>query len=312
MDTDRLEAVIQAVVRELQAAAPGPEPVPAPVPVPVPPPAPPKAQPPPAAGSDLIIDLDDPTGPDARHRPGIDHPADADGLAALMECTSSRIGVGRAGPCLRTRALQLFQADLAVTKDALDRDVDPKLLAGLGLFSVRSRIEGGKEQYLLRPDLGRSLCDEARQQITERCVKSPDVQVCVGDGLSAQAVEVNLGKILPVLQAGCKTAGLTLGTPFFIQHCRVGVMNDIGELLQPGVLILLIGERPGLGRADSMSAYMAYRPQPGHTDAERDVVCNIFDGGGANPLEAGAYALRLAQKMLKLQASGVKLKLMEA
>jgi ethanolamine ammonia-lyase small subunit len=216
------------------------------------------------------------------------------------------------GPCLRTRALQLFQADLAITKDALARDVEPRLLADLGLFSVHSRIEGGKEQYLLRPDLGRSLCDEARRQITERCVKNPDVQICVGDGLSAQAVEVNLGKILPVLQAGCKTAGLTLGTPFFIQHCRVGVMNDIGELLQPLVLILLIGERPGLGRADSMSAYMAYRPQPGHTDAERDVICNIFDGGGANPLEAGAYALRLAQKMLKRQASGVKLKLMEA
>jgi ethanolamine ammonia-lyase small subunit len=220
--------------------------------------------------------------------------------------------VGRAGPRPRTRAAQLFQSDLAVTRDALDREVPAALLEELGLFSVRTRIEGGKEQYLLRPDLGRSLCDEARRQITERCVKNPDVQICVGDGLSAQAVEVNLGKILPVLQAGCKTAGLTLGTPFFIQHCRVGVMNDIGELLQPLVLILLIGERPGLGRADSMSAYMAYRPQPGHTDAERDVICNIFDGGGANPLEAGAYALRLAQKMLKLQASGVKLKLMEA
>jgi ethanolamine ammonia-lyase small subunit len=190
--------------------------------------------------------------------------------------------------------------------------VNPKLLEDLGLFSVRSRIEGGKEQYLLRPDLGRRLSDDTRKVIAERCVKGPDVQICVGDGLSAQAIEVNLGKILPVLQAGCKTAGLSVGTSFFIQHCRVGVMNDIGELLQPGVLILLIGERPGLGRADSMSAYMAYRPQPGHTDAERDVICNIFDGGGANPLEAGAYALRLAQKMLKAQASGVKLKLMEA
>ena len=306
MESDRLEAVIQAVVRELQAAAaPAPPPV---QPLAAAPPAPRPA----AAGTDLAIDLDDPTTPAARARPGVQKPADADGLAALMECTSSRIGVGRAGPCLRTRALQLFLADLAITKDALARDVNPKLLEDLGLFSVRSLIEGGKEQYLLRPDLGRRLSDDARKVIAERCAKGPDVQICVGDGLSAQAIEVNLGKILPVLQAGCKTAGLSVGTPFFIQHCRVGVMNDIGELLQPGVLILLIGERPGLGRADSMSAYMAYRPQPGHTDAERDVICNIFDGGGTNPLEAGAYALRLAQKMLKAQASGVKLKLMEA
>jgi ethanolamine ammonia-lyase small subunit len=142
-------------------------------------------------------------------------------------------------------------------------------------------------------------------------VAKPDLQICVGDGLSAQAVEANLRKILPVLQAGCAQAGLKPGTPFFIHHCRVGVMNDIGDLLQPRVLILLIGERPGLGRADSMSAYMGYQPRTGHTDAEREVICNIFDGGGANPLEAGAYALRLAQRMLSRQASGVKLKMME-
>ena len=318
MEPDRLEAVIQAVVRELQAAAgpaPAAPPVPVAQPVPVPQaakavPVPPAAKAVPAQRTDLVIDLDDPSGPGAR-RAGIDHPVDADGLAALMECTTSRIGVGRAGPCLRTRALQWFQSDLAITKDALARDVDPGLLEELGLFTVRTRIEGGKEQYLLRPDLGRRLSDDARRVIAERCVKAPDVQICVGDGLSAQAVEANLRKILPVLQAGCRNAGLSLGTPFFIQFCRVGVMNDIGELLQPGVLILLIGERPGLGRADSMSAYMAYRPQPGHTDAERDVICNIFDGGGANPLEAGAYALRLAQRMLARQASGVKLKMME-
>lgn len=318
MEPDRLEAVIRAVVKELQGAAAGaPMPpaaqAPAPAPAPAPSPAPgtaPVQAPAPAAPGGLAIDLPDPTGPEARSRTGIRQPQDADGLAALMECTSARIGVGRAGPRPRSATLRLFQSDLAVTKDALAREVDPRLLEDLGLFSVDSRIDGGKE-HLLRPDLGRRLGDEARRTLAERCVKGPDVQICVGDGLSAQAVEVNLGKILPVLQAGCKTAGLRLGTPFFIRHCRVGVMNDIGELIQPGVLILLIGERPGLGRADSMSAYMAYRPQPGHTDAERDVICNIFDGGGANPLEAGAYALRLAQKMLQAHASGVKLKLME-
>jgi ethanolamine ammonia-lyase small subunit len=85
-------------------------------------------------------------------------------------------------------------------------------------------------------------------------------------------------------------------------------MNDIGELLQPDVLILLIGERPGLGRAESLSAYMAWRPQAGDTDAQRDVICNIF-AGGTNPLEAGAYVVQLAQTMRAHQASGVALKL---
>jgi len=73
----------------------------------------------------------------------------------------------------------------------------------------------------------------------------------------------------------------------------------------------LIGERPGLGRAQSMSIYMGYHPQSGHTDAERDVICNVFDNGGTNPLEAGAYAVQMAQKMLRHQAAGVKLKLLE-
>ena len=324
MDVDRLETLIQAVVRELEAALPAqPAATPPQVAVPraVASPAPAPAQPVPAVAAparpaaapsaELCIDLEESTGPEARARTGIPAPADAAGLAALMECTSARIGVGRAGPCLRTRALNLFQSDLAITKDALAREVDPALLAELGLFTVATRITGGKEEYLLRPDLGRQLSAEARALIQERCAAQPDVQICVGDGLSAQAVEVNLRKIMPVLLAGCAQAGLKAGTPFFIRHCRVGVMNDIGDLLQPRVLILLIGERPGLGRADSMSAYMAYQPRAGHTDAEREVICNIFDGGGANPLEAGAYALRLAQRMLHRQASGVTVKMLE-
>ncbi|MEP7359823.1 MAG: ethanolamine ammonia-lyase light chain EutC, partial [Anaerolineales bacterium] len=65
---------------------------------------------------------------------------------------------------------------------------------------------------------------------------------------------------------------------------------------------------PGLGRAESLSAYMAYRPKAGDTDADRDVICNIFNGGGTNPLEAAAFAVQTAQKMMRYQASGVKLK----
>ncbi len=243
--------------------------------------------------------------------PGIGKPQDAEGLQALMATTTARIGVGRAGPRFRTASWLLFQADQAVTQDALARDVDEALLKELGLFRVQSAVTGGKPEYLLRPDLGRRLSDEARRVVSEKCVKNPRVQVCVGDGLSATAIEANLRKILPVIQAGCQSAGLSLGTPFFIQHCRVGVMNDIGDLIKPEVLLLLIGERPGLGRAESMSVYMGYRPQSGHTDADRDVICNVFDGGGTNPLEAGAYAVQMAQKMMRYQASGVRLKLAE-
>ena len=265
----------------------------------------------PGSLSSLTIDLPDPTTDEMRQKPGVDHPIDSEGLPALISTTTARIGGGRAGTRLRTRSLLLFQSDLAVTQDTLYRDVDHQLLAQFNLFAVQTQITEGKEQYLLRPDLGRRLSEAARKTIQERCTKSPNIQICIGDGLSAYAIEVNLPKIFPVLEAGCKTAGLTLGTPFFIQYCRVGVMNDIGDLIQPDVLILLIGERPGLGRAESMSAYMAFHPSIGQTDADREVICNIFDGGGTNPLEAGAYAIQMAKKMIKNQASGVKSKLIE-
>ena len=311
MDAKRLNEIVEAVVRELTAAGLSSGPAPAQTAVPAPaalPPAP-AAAPSPALSA-LVVDLEDPTTPAARAHPGVQNPADADGLAALMEATPARIGYGCAGARYRTAPWLTFQADQAVTQDTLYRDVDENLLSSLGLFKVQTRVTGGKQEYLLRPDLGRQLNEEARQTIQQRCTRAPQVQVCVGDGLSAQAIESNLAQILPVIRQGCQTAGLSFGTPFFIQYCRVGVMNDIADLLQPLVLMLLIGERPGLGRADSMSVYMGFRPQKGHTDAERDVICNVFNGG-TNPLEAGAYAVQLAQKMIRFQAGGVKLKLAE-
>ena len=186
--------------------------------------------------------------------------------------------------------------------------MDQKLLDDLGLFTVQTRITGGKQEYLLRPDLGRQLNDDARRAVQEKCVKQPNIQLVVGDGLSAAAVEANVREMFPVLKQGAQAAGLSLGTPFFIKYCRVGVLNDIGDLLKPDVVILLIGERPGLGRAESLSAYMAFRPKAGDSDADRDVICNIFNGGGTNPLEGAAFAMQIAQKMMKYQASGVKLK----
>lgn len=260
----------------------------------------------------LDIDLADPTEDIARRKPGVTNPAEPAGLQALVDTTTARLGVGRAGPRYRTASWLLFQADQAVTQDALYRDVSASVLDSAGLFSVKSAVEGGKQEYLLRPDLGRKLSEEAKKIISEKCVISPNIQICVGDGLSAEAIEVNLPKILPVVQQGCRSAGLTMGMPFFIELCRVGIMNDIGDIIKPDVLMLLIGERPGLGRAQSMSIYMGWRPQFGHTDADRDVICNIFDNGGTNPLEAGAYAVQYAQWMIKNQASGIKLKTLES
>ena len=257
----------------------------------------------------ISLYLPDPTLPEHRYKPRLQNAQDPDALVALIASTTARIGVGRAGPRYSTFALLLCQGDHAITQDALMRDVDQHVLDDLDLFTVHTNITGGKHEYLLRPDLGRHLSDAAKQTMRTQCTPSPNIQLVVGDGLSAAAVEANVRAMLPALRQGAEAAGLSVGTPFFIKHCRVGVLNDIGEVLKPDVVILLIGERPGLGRATSLSAYMAYRPKADDTDADRDVVSNIFSNGGTDPLAGVAGILQLAQKMMQYQASGVKLKL---
>jgi ethanolamine ammonia-lyase small subunit len=325
MDDAKLNEIVESVVRQLIAAGavsgiqppaatvlsskPTPVLIPAPVPQQSPVTAPASNLQSPTSNTSLTIDLPDPTTADQRYKPRVKNPKDPAALTELIGSTTARIGVGRAGPRYNTASLLLFQGDHAITQDALYRDIDQKLLDEFGLFTVQTNITGGKEQFLLRPDLGRQLSDDAKRTINEKCTKNVNVQLVVGDGLSAAAIEANLRQILPVIKQGVQSAGLTFGTPFSVKYCRVGVMNDIGEAIKPDVVILLIGERPGLGRAESMSAYMGYKPKYGDSDADRDVVCNIFENGGTNPLEAGAFVVQIAQKMRQNQASGVKLKL---
>jgi ethanolamine ammonia-lyase small subunit len=254
------------------------------------------------------IDVPDPTVPEERRRIGVTNPANATGLANLAASTSARLAVGRAGPRPPTRATLLFGADHAVTQDAIFGDVPTDLLEQFGLFTVQTRVTN-QDEFLLRPDLGRLLSDEAKAAVAQRCTKKPQVQIVVGDGLSAAAVTNNLPHIYPVIEQGLKGAGLSLGTPFFVRYCRVGVMNDINDIVQADVVALLIGERPGLGVADALSVYSGWRPTAGKTDAQRDVICMITQNGGTNPLEAGAFVVEHVKTVLASQASGVELRL---
>lgn len=261
----------------------------------------------PARANGQAIDLADPTTPEARTRLQVKDPYDAEGLRNLRGSTTSRIAVGRAGPRPKTNTLLLFQADHGITQDSIMGTVADEVLAKFNLFAVESQATS-RGEYLLRPDLGRKLSEEGRKLVAERCVKHPNVQIVVGDGLSAAAITNNLAAIYPVIEQGLKSANITLGTPFFIKNARVGLMNDINEVVGADVVIILIGERPGLGVNDAMSVYMGYKPGPGKTDAQRDVICMITANGGTNPLEAGAYVVEMIKKMLKFQASGIELK----
>lgn len=258
-------------------------------------------------GGDLVIDLPDPTRPEARKAVGVDSPRDLEGLKNLKAATTARIAVGRAGPRPKTSTLLLFQADHGVTQDSIYGVVPEEVLAKFNLFTVESQAKN-RGEYLLRPDLGRKLSEEGRKMVAERCVKNPQVQIVVGDGLSAAGITNNLAAIYPVIEQGLKSAGISIGTPFFVKNARVGLLNDINEVVGADVVIILIGERPGLGVADAMSVYMGYKPGPGKTDAQRDVTCMITSNGGTNPLEAGAYVVEMIKNMLKYKASGIELK----
>src|SRR5262249_41357771 len=138
------------------------------------------------------------------------------------------------------------------------------LAEAFGLFVVQSRA-ADKEEYLLRPDRGRRLDDASAAVVRERCSVGADLQVVIGDGLSAIAAAVQVPPLLPLLRDGAAAQGWSFGRPFAVRYCRVGVLNDVGALLGPAVAVLLVGERPGLATAESLSAYLAYRPQPGHS-----------------------------------------------
>jgi ethanolamine ammonia-lyase small subunit len=155
----------------------------------------------------IRIDLPDPTLPEHRSRLRLQHAQDPGALAAFCASTTARIGVGRAGPRYRTFALLLCQGDHAMTQDALRRDVDQHVLDDLDLFTVHTKITGGKPEYLLRPDLGRHLSEAAKQIIEAQCIPSPNIQVVVGDGLSAAAVETNVRALLPALRQEAEAGG---------------------------------------------------------------------------------------------------------
>src|SRR5262249_27344799 len=143
-----------------------------------------------------------------------------------------------------------------------------------------------KQEFLLRPELGRSLDPTARDLVSQRCPRQIDLQVAIADGLSATAVQAQVPALLPLLAEAADGRGWRFGRPFFIRHGRVGVMNEIGEVLDPVVVVLLIGERPGLATADSLSAYMAYRPRSGHDDSQRNLISNIHARGLNSELAA--------------------------
>lgn len=242
---------------------------------------------------------------DARGWLGVKNPSKPDAAVELQRSTRARVCSGRAGTRPRTQSMLRFLADHARSKGTVLSEVPIEWVSRVGLVEVQSQITS-KDLYLTRPDLGRKLSEESFRFMKSECIQAPDVQVLISDGLSTEATLVNYENLVPPLLRGLETLGIKVGTPVFVRFGRVKIEDQIGELLQAKLVILLIGERPGLGQSESLSCYMVYSPTSNTVEADRTCLSNIHQGG-TPPVEAAAVIVEMAERMLREKASGVHL-----
>jgi ethanolamine ammonia-lyase small subunit len=231
--------------------------------------------------------------------------ADTEIWEKLRRLTRARIGLGRAGDGLPTKALLDFQMAHAAARDAVHGAADfERIAAALAPREVIRLASAAPDRptYLRRPDLGRRLADGE----AEKLPAGPfDVVFVIADGLSAAAVNENA---VATLEATARRLdGLTIGPVILARQARVALGDVVGATMNASVVAVLIGERPGLTAADSLGVYLTFRPVPGRKDSERNCLSNIH-AHGQSPDEAGHKLAWLIREALRLKLTGVDLK----
>jgi ethanolamine ammonia-lyase small subunit len=221
--------------------------------------------------------------------------------------TTALVGIGHVGMRYATDVVLQFQAELAVAHNAVASLLPEEWIEQNGLMSLQSRVSD-HEEFLLRPDLGRRLSDKSRETIQSSAQKSVDIQPILADGLSATACVKSGMNVLQELLRECESHGLSVGTPMCARFGRVWLEDEIGELVGAKVCVIILGERPGLGTGDGLSAYVVHNPAVGKTDSDRNMISNIH-ARGTSPAEAAKRLAALASAMLDQGTSGVGLDL---
>ncbi len=238
-----------------------------------------------------------------------------DSWNALRNLTTARIAIGRTGGSLLTRERLAFHLAHARARDAVLAPFDADALAanlrhalGLPVLSLSSAA-ADRAAYLQRPDLGRRLSPGSRALLVDRAAFSPpcDIAIVVSDGLSTLAAQTQGEPLLSALVPLLAGSGWSLAPVVVATHARVALQDEIGEILRARLSLMLLGERPGLGSADSLGAYFTYGPRLGKTDADRNCISNIRPGGIA-PAEAARKLHYLLTQSSQLALSGVRLK----
>ncbi|WP_404942995.1 ethanolamine ammonia-lyase subunit EutC [Pseudomonas fluorescens] len=233
----------------------------------------------------------------------------------LRRLTPARIALGRTGTSLPTNAQLDFQFAHAQARDAVHLPFDHAgLSAQLGEHGRESLLLHSaaidRNSYLQRPDLGRKLSDESAQALREHAAAHPggvDLAIVVADGLSALAVHRHTLPFLTRLEEQMSADGWSMAPVVLVEQGRVAVGDEIGQLLGAKMLVMLIGERPGLSSPDSLGLYFTYNPKIGLTDAYRNCISNVRLEGLSHGMAAHRL-LYLMREACRRQLSGVNLK----
>ena len=230
----------------------------------------------------------------------------------LKRFTQARIALGRVGSSLPTKAILDFGLAHAMARDAVHLPLDAEALdasiksLGFSTLLVHSKAPD-RHTYLLRPDFGRRLDDDSRQHLQSHKPSTPvDFQIVVGDGLSALAVQRHTVPLLSALQKHIPDYW-NVGPVVIAKQARVALADEAGEVLGARLVVILIGERPGLCSPDSLGIYLTYSPKVNCSDAERNCISNVRPEG--LQYEAAAHKLIwLAKEAMHRKISGVALK----
>jgi len=233
----------------------------------------------------------------------------------LRRLTPARIALGRTGTSLPTSAQLDFQFAHAQARDAVHLPFDHGGLSaqlaerGRDTLLLHSAADD-RHSYLQRPDLGRKLNSASAQQLREHALAHPggiDLAIVVADGLSALAVHRHTVPFLTRLEEQIEAEGWSLSPVVLVEQGRVAVADEVGELLGAKMVVILIGERPGLSSPDSLGLYFTYNPKVGLTDAYRNCISNVRLEGMSYGMAAHKL-LYLMKEACRRQLSGVNLK----
>jgi ethanolamine ammonia-lyase small subunit len=228
-------------------------------------------------------------------------------MPSLRSYTNARVDLGRVGDSVPTAEVLKFRLAHARARDAVHLAMDSRSLvqefaaAGWDSIVLISQART-REEYLLRPDLGRRLSEGSKKLLAGSGLQIP-LLCCVADGLSAAAVHRHAAGLLNELKLVCQVAGPVL----VIEQGRVAIGDEAGERVGAEICVLLIGERPGLSSPDSLGVYVTYGPRTGRSDAERNCVSNIHDQGLSYRLAAAKIAYLVNEARVR-KLSGVELK----